>query len=73
LCDEPTGALDYKTGKSVLSLLHRVNRGMNKTTLVITHNAAIAAMADKVIRMKSGLVESISINDSPVSAERIEW
>jgi len=73
LCDEPTGALDYKTGIVVLKLLHDMNRNMNKTTIVITHNSAIAAMADKVIKLRSGAVESIAINDNPVIPERIEW
>jgi putative ABC transport system ATP-binding protein len=73
LCDEPTGALDYSTGKSILRLLCDVNREMRKTVLVITHNAAIAAMADKVIRYRSGKVESIVLNDNPQPPERIEW
>jgi putative ABC transport system ATP-binding protein len=73
LCDEPTGALDYSTGKLILKMLHEVNRNMKKTVVVITHNAAIAAMADRVIRVRSGQVEAISINDSPESPERIEW
>ncbi|MCX7614493.1 MAG: ABC transporter ATP-binding protein [Clostridiales bacterium] len=73
LCDEPTGALDYKTGKSILKLLHDINRDMKKTVIIITHNVAIAAMADKVIRVKSGEIESVEINDSPLSPERIEW
>ena len=73
LCDEPTGALDYKTGKLVLKLLRDINRNMKKTTMVITHNAAIASMADRVIKVKSGLVESVSLNSNPESPERIEW
>lgn len=73
LCDEPTGALDYKTGKSILKLLHDVNRSMCKTVAIITHNAAIAAMADKVIRVKSGEVESVELNESPLPPEAIEW
>jgi len=73
LCDEPTGALDYKTGKSILKLLHKVNKEMKKTVVIITHNAAIAAMADKVIRVKSGEIESIEINKQPQPPERIEW
>lgn len=73
LCDEPTGALDYSTGKLVLKLLYDVNKSMNKTIIVITHNAAIAAMADKVIRVRSGAVESITVNNSPEPPERIEW
>ena len=73
LCDEPTGALDYVTGKSILKLLHEVNRDMNKTVIVITHNAAIGAMADKVIRVRSGEVESLVVNETPQSPEGIEW
>ena len=73
LCDEPTGALDYKTGKAILKLLHEVNREMKKTVVIITHNAAIAAMADKVIRVKSGEVESVEINETPQAPEGIEW
>ncbi len=73
LCDEPTGALDYKTGKAILKLLHDVNRQMNKTVAIITHNAAIAVMADKVIRVKSGEVEAVEINANPQPPENIEW
>lgn len=73
LCDEPTGALDYKTGKSILKLLYEVNRNMKKTIIIITHNAAIGAMADKIIRIKSGVVESVVLNENPVQAEGIEW
>ncbi|MCX7708767.1 MAG: ABC transporter ATP-binding protein [Clostridia bacterium] len=73
LCDEPTGALDYKTGKAILKLLHDVNRTMRKTVAIITHNAAIAAMADKVIRVKSGEVESVEINENPQPPENIKW
>ena len=73
LCDEPTGALDYKTGISILKLLHEINRKMKKTVIIITHNTPVAAMADKVIRVKSGEVESVEINENPLPAERIEW
>jgi putative ABC transport system ATP-binding protein len=73
LCDEPTGALDYKTGKLILKLLYDINKNVNKTIIVITHNAAIAAMADRVIKVKSGAVEAITINQNPESPERIEW
>ena len=62
LCDEPTGALDYVTGKSVLKLLQDINRKTKKCVILITHNSAIAPMADKVIKVKSGLIESITIN-----------
>jgi ABC-type antimicrobial peptide transport system, ATPase component len=73
LCDEPTGALDYKTGKLILKVLYDINKNTNKTIVVITHNAAIAAMADRVIRVRSGAVESITVNEKPESPERIEW
>jgi putative ABC transport system ATP-binding protein len=73
LCDEPTGALDYSTGKLVLKLLHDINKSMNKTIVVITHNVAISAMADRVIRVKSGAVESVTVNNNPELPERIEW
>ena len=73
LCDEPTGALDYKTGKAILKLLHDVNRNTGKIAVIITHNNAIAAMADKVIRLKSGEVESVEVNQNPVPPEGIEW
>ena len=73
LCDEPTGALDYKTGKMVLGLLEEVNLKYNKTVILITHNGAIAPMADKVIRMRSGKVENIEVNSARVPVETIEW
>ena len=73
LCDEPTGALDYKTGKMVLKLLEDVNVKYNKTVVLITHNSAIAPMADKVIRMRSGKVENIEVNSARVPVETIEW
>ena len=73
LCDEPTGALDYNTGRLILKLLYDINKNTNKTIVVITHNAAIAAMADRVIRVRSGTVESITINENPDPPERIEW
>lgn len=73
LCDEPTGALDYTTGKSVLKLLSDVNRKTKKTVLIITHNSSIAQMADKIIKIKNGTVEKIEVNENPLPAERIEW
>ncbi len=73
LCDEPTGALDYQTGKSILKLLVKVNRDMNKAVMLITHNAALAAMADRVIRIKNGRVEGVTTNAHPEPVERIEW
>lgn len=73
LCDEPTGALDYVTGKQILKLLQDTCRKRKMTVIIITHNTAIAPMADKVIKFKSGKVEEIVINKKPVDIERIEW
>ena len=73
LCDEPTGALDYNTGKAVLSLLQKMCREMNMTVVVITHNLALTPMGDKVIYMKNGKVERIELNPEPTPVERIEW
>jgi len=73
LCDEPTGALDYNTGKSVLKLLQDTCRKNGMTVIVVTHNLAITPMADKVIRIKNGRVESEEINENPIPVERIEW
>lgn len=73
LCDEPTGALDYATGKQILQLLQDTCRRENMTVLIITHNSALAPMADKVIRFKSGKVTDISVNHSPTPIEEIEW
>lgn len=73
LCDEPTGALDYVTGKQILKLLQDTCRKRKMTVIIITHNTAIAPMADKVIKFKSGKVEEIKINKKPVDIERIEW
>ena len=73
LCDEPTGALDYKTGKQVLALLQETCRKQKRTVIVITHNSALAAMADRVIRINSGRVVDESINEHPVPVENIEW
>ena len=73
LCDEPTGALDYKTGKSILKLLQDTCREMGKTVVVITHNQSFAAMADRVIRIGSGKVTEVYLNPHPVSAETLEW
>lgn len=73
LCDEPTGALDYKTGIAILSLLSKINREYKKTVLVITHNAPIAQMADRVIRMRSGKIVDNRINENQIDPERIEW
>ena len=73
LCDEPTGALDYVTGKGVLGLLRDICKDRGIVVVLITHNLAIAPMADRVIRMKNGAVESNTVNASPVSIEAIEW
>ena len=73
LCDEPTGALDYKTGKQILKLLQDTAKKENMTVLIITHNTAIAPMADKVIHFKNGTAESIEINKNPLSIDQIEW
>ena len=73
LCDEPTGALDYKTGKQILELLQNTCRKENMTVIIITHNSAIAPMADKVIHFKNGKAENIIINESPTPIEEIEW
>lgn len=73
LCDEPTGALDYATGKQILQLLQDTCRKEKMTVLVITHNSALAPMADKVIRFKSGKVTDITINEHPTPIEEIEW
>ena len=73
LCDEPTGALDYQTGKQVLELLEETCRKDQITTIIITHNEAIAPMADRVIKFRNGRVEDISINNKPIKIKNIEW
>jgi len=73
LCDEPTGALDYNTGKNVLKLLAEINRVYNKTVVLITHNSLISPIADKVIRVKSGQIESITVNTQKAEVEGLEW
>ena len=73
LCDEPTGALDYKTGKQILKLLQDTARKENMTVLIITHNGAIAPMADKIIHFKNGTAQEIEINKNPKPIEEIEW
>lgn len=73
LCDEPTGALDYVTGKTILKLLSDMCRDKHMTVIVITHNQAIAPMADKVIYIKNGKVEATQLNPNPVPIEEIEW
>ncbi len=73
LCDEPTGALDYNTGKQILRLLYDTSKNSGKTVIVITHNAAITKMADHVIYVKNGTVLKDEYNDTPIPIERIEW
>ena len=73
LCDEPTGALDYNTGKAILKLLQDTGKEMGMTVVVITHNLAIAPMGDKIIKVRNGKVESQEINQNPTPVERIEW
>ncbi len=73
LCDEPTGALDYETGKSILKLLQDICRKQNKTVIVITHNQAITQMADRVIAVKNGKVFSEEVNEHPADVSTIEW
>lgn len=73
LCDEPTGALDYVTGKQILTLLQAMSRSGKMTVIIITHNSALTAMADKVVRMRSGQVIDVSVNPNPVPVEEIEW
>ncbi|MBO3393633.1 ABC transporter ATP-binding protein [Clostridium perfringens] len=73
LCDEPTGALDYSTGKQILKILQDTCRKIGTTVIIITHNSAIAPMADKVIKINDAKVRSIEINSNPTSVEEIEW
>ncbi len=73
LCDEPTGALDYQTSRSILKLLQQVNEKFGTTILMITHNEAIAAMANRVYKVRSGEIAETSVNQTAISAERIEW
>lgn len=73
LCDEPTGALDYQTGKAILKLLQDTGRRTGMTVVIITHNSALTAMADRVIRVKNGTVSSIEQNEHPVDIAEIEW
>lgn len=73
LCDEPTGALDYQTGKSILKLLQDTGRKNGMTVIIITHNSALTDMADRVIRVKNGTIASVSLNDHPKDISEIEW
>ena len=73
LCDEPTGALDYQTGKAILQLLQDTGRRTGMTIVIITHNGALTAMADRVIQVRSGTVSSVTLNEHPVDIAEIEW
>ncbi|MCX8036593.1 MAG: ABC transporter ATP-binding protein [Candidatus Sumerlaeia bacterium] len=73
LCDEPTGALDYSTGKVVLALLRDINRKTGTTVVIITHNAAVGGMADRMVRFKDGHVAEVRVNPRPLEAHEIEW
>lgn len=73
LCDEPTGALDFETGIKILALLKEINQKFKKTVIIITHNTPIGDMGDRVIRMRSGEIVEIKINENPIHPERIEW
>ncbi|MCU9807239.1 ABC transporter ATP-binding protein [Paraclostridium sp. AKS46] len=73
LCDEPTGALDYNTGKSILKVLQDTNKTLGVTVVIITHNMAIAPMGDKVITVRNGKVHKVEKNEAPIPIERIEW
>ena len=73
LCDEPTGALDYKTGKRILKILQNMSRQNSSTVLIVTHNAAIAPIADKVIRIHDGSIQKVQHNLHPADISTIEW
>ncbi|HUG68909.1 MAG TPA: ABC transporter ATP-binding protein [Pirellulaceae bacterium] len=73
LCDEPTGALDFETGKKVLRVLLDLNRQLGKTVIVITHNSALAQVADRVIHLRSGEISSVDQNESPIAPEEVVW
>lgn len=73
LCDEPTGALDYETGKSILKLLQETSRKNGMTVVIITHNSALTAMADRIVRVKNGTVAAVKLNENPMPVEHIEW
>jgi len=73
LCDEPTGALDFETGKNVLRLLYDIRQKRSGTVIIVTHNTAIGAIADRVVRMRSGKIADITVNQQPVPPERIDW
>jgi putative ABC transport system ATP-binding protein len=73
LCDEPTGALDYETGKAILKLLQDMSRSHGMTVIIITHNSALTAMADRIIKVRSGQIHSVKMNENIIPVEDIEW
>lgn len=73
LCDEPTGALDSDTGRKVLKLIQEIGHEMNKTVIVVTHNAALAAMADRILHMRDGEIYEDTVNMHPEDVEAIQW
>ena len=73
LCDEPTGALDYETGKAILKLLQDTCRDTGRTVVVVTHNSAFTAIADRVIHVREGSVAAVELNETPLSADVLEW
>lgn len=73
LCDEPTGALDSETGEMILTLLQKLSREQNKTVIIVTHNAALAQTADRVIRMKNGKIREVILNEAPLSVSEVNW
>ena len=73
LCDEPTGALDYETGKQILKLLHDISREMNKTVVIVTHNQAFTKIADKVIKIRNGQILDVTVNENPKDISQISY
>ncbi|WP_414052361.1 ABC transporter ATP-binding protein [Macrococcus animalis] len=73
LCDEPTGALDSETGKSILKLLHQISKENNKTTIVVTHNPEFAKIADRIIKMRNGKIEEVTLQENPLKVENLIW
>lgn len=73
LCDEPTGALDYKTSKEILKLIETVNQKYGNTIIMVTHNDAIKDMADRVVRLRDGMIRKNYVNEARVSAQDLEW
>jgi putative ABC transport system ATP-binding protein len=73
LCDEPTGSLDYETGKRILKLLRTLNQTRHKTVVVVTHNAPVGAIADRLVRMRDGRITEITTNEQPLNPDKLEW